>query len=145
MNLTELDVNFYAAAQLYSQDFALLAKRGVKSVIYFSPDGEAEDQPSNAELEQAAQNAGLNFSYVPIAVQTLTNEERVQSRRVLRTLPAPICGFCRSGARAALAWGLEGAHNYHASDVLKFVAGAGLPADVLQKQLHGASAINSVD
>ena len=144
MNLAELDANYFTAAQLHCQDFAALAEKGIKSIINFRPDGEADDQPANAQLQEAAEEAGLNYSHVPIAAQMLTQEERAHSRHAFRTLSTPICGFCRSGARAAFAWGLEGTHGYSEGEILELVAAAGLPTDALKSQLHDDSAMQAV-
>lgn len=135
MKLKQLTSAHYVCDQLFPEDFETLATQGIKSVINNRPDAESGDQPLSKELEQAAALAGIAYVHAPIATQFLTPTELEDNQRALAKLPAPICGFCRSGARAAITWGLLSGDASSNSTFIDVVAGADLPTEALTIQL----------
>ncbi|KQV98346.1 TIGR01244 family sulfur transferase [Rhizobacter sp. Root1221] len=89
-----------AAGQLDPAAMAWAAANGFKSVINNRPDFEhGPDQPTNASIEAAAQAAGLQYVFLPVAGGYQSPEEIAQFAELLESLPKPILAFCRSGAR----------------------------------------------
>ena len=102
--LKALGPDFYVAGQLAPEDLETIARQGIRSIINNRPDGEAANQPSNAELAERASHLGLSWSYVPIQARVLTAREREDMRAAVARLERPICAFCRTGARSTSGW-----------------------------------------
>ena len=89
------------APQLWPQAMAEAVQAGFKSVINNRPDFEhGPDQPSNAQMEAAAEAAGLTYRFFPVNGGYQSPEEIAAFARLLKELPTPILAFCRSGARS---------------------------------------------
>ena len=92
--------DFSVAGQLSPQAMALAAQAGFKSVINNRPDFEGGPaQPTSQSIEAAAHAAGLAYAYLPVQGAFQSEQEIAAFARLLDTLPKPILGFCRSGAR----------------------------------------------
>ncbi|MFM9938845.1 MAG: beta-lactamase hydrolase domain-containing protein [Hyphomicrobiaceae bacterium] len=79
----------------------ILAKAGFKSVVNTQPDGEVERFPGSAKLAAEAKRCGLAYAYAPLASRMPGDAELAAFAKALKSLPAPIFGFCYSGARTA--------------------------------------------
>jgi uncharacterized protein (TIGR01244 family) len=89
-----------AAGQIAPGDIAAIAAHGFKSVINNRPDGEGgPDQPRSADLQRAAETAGLSYFYLPVVSGQLTPEQVVEMASTLQSAATPVFAFCRSGAR----------------------------------------------
>lgn len=96
---------FATAPQLRPEDMAEAAARGFKRVINNRPDGEAPDQPSNAEMEAAARAAGLDYVSVPFTMPP-SPEHVARVGEAARGASGPVLAFCRTGTRSITAWAL---------------------------------------
>lgn len=107
MNPTDLPVrpvatDVFVAPQLGAEAMAEAARAGFKSVINNRPDFEhGPDQPMNADVEAAAQAAGLVYRFLPVSGMYQSPEEIAAFAKLLAELPRPILAFCRSGARSS--------------------------------------------
>jgi uncharacterized protein (TIGR01244 family) len=91
-----------AAPQLTPDAMAQAAAMGFKSVVNNRPDFEhGPDQPTSAEIQAAAQAAGLQYRHLPVAGGYQSPEEIAAMAALLAELPRPLLMFCRSGARSA--------------------------------------------
>lgn len=72
---------------------------GYRSLLCARPDNEDVNQPSFAAIAGAAQVAGLQAVHIPVSGR-LTEGALIRKEKALADLPAPILGYCRSGARA---------------------------------------------
>lgn len=89
------------APQLGPDAMAALADAGFKSVINNRPDFEGgPDQPTHAQMQAAAEAAGLAYAFLPVAPGFQTPEEIARFGELLATLPRPIVAFCRTGTRS---------------------------------------------
>ncbi len=89
------------APQLAPDAMAALADAGFKSVINNRPDFEGgAGQPTSAQMEAAAEAAGLVYAFLPVAPGFQSPEEIARFAELLATLPRPIVAFCRSGTRS---------------------------------------------
>lgn len=90
------------APQLTPEAMAEAARLGFKSVVNNRPDFEGgPDQPTSNAIAAAAQAAGLEYRYLPVAGGYQSPEEAAQMAQLLQELPRPLLMFCRSGARSA--------------------------------------------
>jgi uncharacterized protein (TIGR01244 family) len=96
---------FSVAPQIDLADLSRAAAAGFKLIINNRPDGEAPDQPTSAEVEAAAEAAGLAYVHIPVRGEP-TMEQVAQENAVLAKAPGPVLAFCRSGTRSIVTWSL---------------------------------------
>ena len=74
-------------------------------IVNNRPDGEDPAQPSGAEIEAAAKQAGLD--YVAIPVRGGPSADQVAAlREAVEAAGGPVLAFCRSGTRCIVTWSL---------------------------------------
>jgi uncharacterized protein (TIGR01244 family) len=96
-----LTPDFCVAPQLEPAAMSEAAAAGFKSVINNRPDYEGgPTQPTSAEMEAAAQAAGLQYRHLPVNGAYQSPEEVAAMAALLAELPRPVLAFCRSGARS---------------------------------------------
>ena len=97
--------DFTTAPQISVADVAEAARQGFRTIINNRPDGETPDQPSSAEIEAAANAAGLAYHHVPVVgAPTPGQVEAVQ--QIIAQAEAPVLAFCRSGTRSIVTWSI---------------------------------------
>jgi uncharacterized protein (TIGR01244 family) len=97
--------DFAVAPQLSPEDMPAVAAGGFTLVINNRPDFEVEGQPTSAEMQAAAQAAGL--AYVHIPVRGGPGPEQVAAvRQAVLGAHGPVLAFCRSGTRSIVSWTL---------------------------------------
>lgn len=95
---------FAVADQVRPEDVAALGER-FALLINNRPDGEAPDQPTHADLEAAAQSAGVAYAFVPVAGAPGPDQVRAM-REALSYATGPALAFCRTGTRSVVTWAL---------------------------------------
>ena len=99
--LQQITPDFCVAPQLDPAAMAEAAAAGFKSVINNRPDMEGgPDQPLSADVQAAAEAAGLEYRYLPVNGAYQSADEIDAMRALVESLPKPILAFCRSGARS---------------------------------------------
>lgn len=93
-------LNCSVSGQILPTDMDDLVQAGIKSVVNNRPDGEAPDQPTSAEIAAAAQQAGLEYAYIPFSAGHLTIAQVEQFADFYNRAPKPIHLFCRTGNRS---------------------------------------------
>jgi sulfide:quinone oxidoreductase len=116
---------FGVAAQLQADDIAALAAQGWRSLVCNRPDGEAADQPASAELARVAAAHGLAWRHLPVVSGQWRDADVAAFAEALRTLPAPLLAFCRSGTRSIHLWALAVADSLEAGSIARLAADAG--------------------
>ena len=107
MDIKNLTPNLGVSAQILASDLPALADAGFKSLICNRPDGEGPDQPSFAEIAQAAGRLGLQASYLPAETGKVRDEDGRAFGALLHTLPGPVLAYCRTGMRSTTMWALS--------------------------------------
>lgn len=94
----------WSSPQLRPEALAGLAESGVRRVINNRPDGEEPGQPSSEDMRAAAEAAGLDYRWIPVAGMP----DAAQVAAVGEALEdgAPTVMFCRSGMRSTAAWAM---------------------------------------
>lgn len=88
------------AGQLSPEHMAVARAAGFASVINNRPDGEGGDgQPSSAQIQKAALEAGLHYVHQPVVSAQMTMDDSHRFHEHLKALPQPVLAFCRTGAR----------------------------------------------
>lgn len=131
--------NVFLTSQLKPTDTRYLRKQGIRSVIDFRPDGEAEDQPSSSEIESATQSRGITFHYIPIPHETIP-ESAVDtlSRALFQEDTRPTVLYCRTGRRAVRTFALAEASRSNGpviEELVEMVRAAGFSAEDLRERL----------
>jgi uncharacterized protein (TIGR01244 family) len=104
--LLPLDSRVAVAGQLKPDDMAEIAAAGYVAVVNNRPDGEAVfGQPRTAELQRAAEAAGLIFLDLPFSGPRATPDQVRAFVDLLTSRPGRVVAFCKSGMRSALLWG----------------------------------------
>jgi len=99
-NFSKIDDQVYAAGQLYEEDFAELARQGVKTIINNRPDGEEPGQPTAGHAAEVAAKYGIAYHYIPVGREGPTTQAVDQFAAALKDAQYPIVAHCRSGARS---------------------------------------------
>ena len=102
----QLDERTLVCGQIAPGDIPGLAAEGVTMLINNRPDGEEAGQPLAADIEAAAEAAGIAYRFVPIVrgIGPSDVEEMQEARQAASG--GKLLAFCRSGTRSALALAL---------------------------------------
>ncbi|MFP5330225.1 MAG: TIGR01244 family sulfur transferase [Alphaproteobacteria bacterium] len=105
MNIRPLDENTLISGQVRPEEVARLKEEGVTMIVNNRPDAEEPGQPLSAEIEKAAEEAGIAYRFVPIMRGIGPADVECMSE-ALEAAGGKVLAFCRSGNRSALAWAL---------------------------------------
>lgn len=125
MELKRINDHISVSGQIAPTDMATLKTEGFTTVINNRPDGEAPDQPANAEMQAAAEAAGLAYHHIPLGRDGVTPDMVERTRAALADSAGPVFAFCRSGTRSTTLWALSQAGSMEASDIIGQAAHAG--------------------
>ncbi|MEM5474871.1 TIGR01244 family sulfur transferase [Pacificibacter sp. AS14] len=125
MNVKKISDALSVSGQIYLDEVANLADLGFGAIVCNRPDGEAADQPTHEEMQQAAQKAGLAFLYLPVTPGIVTDETAAAFKTALTELPGPILGYCRTGTRTTTLWSLAMSSDKSVVDILAATKAAG--------------------
>lgn len=105
MEIRQVSEVFSVSPQIAPGNLATLRDRGFASVINNRPDGEEPGQPSGAEIEAAAVEAGLSYRAIPVA-GGFAEAQVAEMAEAIAGSSGPVLAFCRSGTRSTLLWAL---------------------------------------
>jgi sulfide:quinone oxidoreductase len=126
MEIRKISNTLSVSPQIAPADVSDLRTAGFRSVICNRPDGEGADQPTFAEIEEAAEAAGLEARYIPIVSGKVSDADAVTFDTALQELPGPVLAYCRTGTRSTTLWALaEGARGTALPDILRATKAAG--------------------
>ena len=92
---------FSVSGQLTLDDVRDSAAQGFKTIICNRPDNEEATQLASKNVQEQAEALGLKFVYIPVSPSGPTASDVAKMRAALDTLPSPVLGYCRSGARSS--------------------------------------------
>jgi uncharacterized protein (TIGR01244 family) len=124
-NIRQLDERTLIASQIAPSEVAGLAASGVTLIVNNRPDGEDPDQPLAAEIEKAAEAAGVSYRHIPISRGMGPSDVDSMREAISAVGHGKMLAFCRSGNRSALVWAVARAED-------------GVPAEELQRCAEGA-------
>ena len=105
MEIRRISDAFSVSPQVAPGDVAALKEAGFALIINNRPDGEEPGQPAGAQIEAAAQAAGLAYRAIPVA-GGFGQDQVAQMAEALASVDGPVFAFCRSGTRSTLLWSL---------------------------------------
>jgi len=107
MQVTKHTEDFATAPQLDPEHMAAIAAHGFKTIINNRPDMEGGPaQPTSAQMQAAAEAAGMRYHYLPVVSGAITAEQVAQMAELVEAAEGPVLAFCRSGARSTQLWSL---------------------------------------
>ncbi|WP_435104235.1 TIGR01244 family sulfur transferase [Arhodomonas sp. AD133] len=137
MNTVKALTPFYAVTdQLQPGDIGTLAAASYRTIINNRPDGEAEDQPTSADLEAAARRHGLAYHHLPVQSGRITDADVDAFAEILAGVRGPVLAFCRTGTRSTTLWALHEAHHLAPQAILAACSQAGYELDALLPRLE---------
>ncbi|WP_126978135.1 bifunctional protein tyrosine phosphatase family protein/NAD(P)/FAD-dependent oxidoreductase [Frigidibacter oleivorans] len=146
MELKTIHEGLTVSPQIHAGDMPEIARQGFRAVICNRPDGEAADQPGEAELALAARAAGLEFRYMPVVPGKADQADAAAFAAALRDLPGPVLAFCRTGTRSATLWALSEARDRPLPQILATARMAGYDLSGLSRMLaQGGRAVPAGD
>lgn len=132
--IAALTERFSISGQVSADQLADLKARGYTTIISLRPDGETPDQPSAAQMRDAARSHGMAFAFVPVAPGAIPDSAVAALTEAVAADPGKVLLYCRSGSRAARTWSLVEASRPGGADadvILAAVKASGQSADDL--------------
>jgi uncharacterized protein (TIGR01244 family) len=133
--IRRLDERTSVSGQIEPADLAALKKSGVSMIICNRPDGEDPGQPTAAEIERAAADAGMDFRSVPV-VRGIGPSDVEAMEEALEAARGKVHIYCRSGNRSSLVWAVarrkQGAN---VEDIVRAVTEAGYDVSPIEHLL----------
>jgi uncharacterized protein (TIGR01244 family) len=125
LELKRINDDVSVAPQISPDDMPALKAAGFTTVINNRPDGEAPDQPTSAEMQAAAEAAGLSYHFIPLGREGVSPEMIEEERVALEGSAGPVLCYCRSGTRSTTLWALTQAGRMPAQEIVAQAAHAG--------------------
>ncbi|MFV8816399.1 TIGR01244 family sulfur transferase [Haliea sp. E17] len=104
MQAYKLTETLAVCGQISPAVVAEIAAAGFKVLINNRPDGEEPGQPGSAEIRAAAEQAGLEYYYMPVNAMTFPGEDLAGMGRLFDDPERPVFAYCRTGTRCANLW-----------------------------------------
>jgi uncharacterized protein (TIGR01244 family) len=122
----QLTDTILVSPQIDLDDLAEAVRLGVKHIINNRPEDESDDQTPGAVIEQAAKEAGLGYTAIPVTHGGFSQGQVDAMVAALTEANGPILAYCRSGTRSTLLWALARASQGEtAADLAPMAAAAG--------------------
>ncbi len=135
MDIKTLTSNLSISPQVLVSEIQAIAQAGFKAIICNRPDGEGPDQPSFKEIEQAANQYGLEAKYLPAESGKVKDEEGQAFGQLLHALPGPVLAYCRTGMRSTTLWALSQAGSTPLPHILEASQKAGFDMKALVQRI----------
>jgi sulfide:quinone oxidoreductase len=107
MDIRRVTPDLAVSPQIAPEEIEAVKAAGFASIVCNRPDGESFDQPTFAEVEAAAQAAGLATLFLPVAGGGMTQAHVDAMEKAWPDLPKPVLAYCRSGTRSITLWALS--------------------------------------
>lgn len=118
----KLTNDILVAPQIDVASVAAARDAGVTMIINNRPEGESDDQTPGAEIEAAAQAAGLSYVAIPITHSGFSQPQVDAMVEALAKANGPVLAYCRSGTRSTHLWALAEAKQGGDPDALTNIA-----------------------
>ena len=107
MNAYKLSDSLAVSGQISASAVAEIAAAGYKVLINNRPDGEEQGQPSSAEIAAAAEEAGMEYHYLPVNGLNFPGDHLAEMADLFDDTERPAFAFCRTGTRCSNLWVLS--------------------------------------
>ncbi|QBY00053.1 TIGR01244 family phosphatase [Rhodophyticola sp. CCM32] len=140
MDIRPLTETYAVAPQLEPADMATLAAEGVTTVICNRPDAENPPPLFAAEMQAAAEAAGLGFVFNPITGGAMTMDNVEEQADAMAGADGPVVAYCASGNRSSIVWAMTQAGTLPTDEILAATRAAGYMLDGLRPQIEALAA-----
>ena len=117
--MRQLDDKTLVSGQIAPEQVAELKQQGVTMIVNNRPDGEDPGQPSGAEIEQAARDAGIEYRHIPIWRGPGPAEVEKIAEAMDACRDGKVLLFCRSGTRSTFGWAVAEAEKGRPAEELE--------------------------
>ncbi|MFZ1681693.1 MAG: TIGR01244 family sulfur transferase [Rhizobiaceae bacterium] len=101
MDLRKVGDGFAVAGQIGRDDIEAIARAGFRSLVCNRPDHE-DGAVAHDSMRAVAEGLGLEFHYIPVDHRIgITQDNVIDTARIIALSPKPVLAYCRSGARSA--------------------------------------------
>ena len=100
--IRQVDDETMVSGQLYPERIAAL---GVRMIVNNRPDHEEPGQPTSADVEAAAQAAGIAYRHIPIS-GGFSDAQVAAMQDALSAADGPVLACCKSGMHSIYLWAL---------------------------------------
>lgn len=100
MQTVKITDRLWVAGQPQPGDISTFAREGFSALVNARPDQEETGQPGTVAERQAAGDAGLAYSYIPVTGATITEADIRAFQAALTGAKGPVIAHCKSGTRA---------------------------------------------
>ena len=135
-NAKKLTSRLSVAGQLSPGDMASVKAAGFGAVIINRPDDEAWNQPSYAEVKEAAETAGLKTYFLPVSGGNFSDDTIAEFGHILDSASSPMLAYCRTGTRSTTLWALSEAGKRSTAAILNAAKKAGYDLSKLRTRLE---------
>ena len=131
---------FFYSDQIRVEDVEKLAAQGFRSIICNRPDSE-DGAVESSKIKAAAEQAGIQFVYMPVLFSTMGPQDGVEFGRLLDSLPGPTLAYCRSGRRCAALWAFARVGTLGLGQTLDIARASGNDLEELRARLSQGRAV----
>lgn len=101
--MRRLDDKTMVSGQIAPAEVVELKQQGVTMIVNNRPDDEEPGQPLAAEIKQAAEAAGIDYRFIPIA-RGIGPADAEAMQQAIRECDGKMLAFCKSGTRSTYVW-----------------------------------------
>ncbi|MCG7349711.1 TIGR01244 family sulfur transferase [Sphingomonas sp. ACRSK] len=135
-----IDSKVSVAPQILPDQMADIAAAGFAAIVNNRPDDEEPGQPSGAEIQAAAEAAGLAYTAIPVTHAGFGHGQLDAMRAALDAADGPVLAYCRSGTRSCNLWALaEAKAGGDSAELVEKAAGAGYDLSGIRPTLDALS------
>ncbi|GAA0462403.1 MULTISPECIES: TIGR01244 family sulfur transferase [Sphingomonas] len=135
-----IDSKVSVAPQIDPAQMPDIAAAGFVAIVNNRPDDEEPGQPSGAEIQAAAEAAGLAYTAIPVTHAGFGHGQLDAMRAALDAADGPVLAYCRSGTRSCNLWALaEAKAGGDSAELVEKAAGAGYDLSGIRPTLDALS------
>ena len=141
MAILKLSDKLYISPQINAEDAKQAATLGIRTVICNRPDGEEENQPATAQVQQWLADVGItHFQHLPVVAPAINAADVAAFQTLLAQAETPVLAYCRTGTRSSLLWAYHQVQNgMSVADAKAAVAQAGIDLTAFEARLQNAA------
>ncbi len=135
MDIRQITPNYAVSPQIAVEDMPAIAAAGFTKIICNRPDAEIPPSHHATTIADAAEKAGLEFTFIPVTHQDLNMQMVADQKAAIDTSKGPVLAYCASGTRSSIVWSLGQAGEMATDDIIKATAAVGYDLAGLRPRL----------
>lgn len=135
MAVKHVSKTFAVAPQIAPEEVQHLSGQGFSTLICNRPDDEDPDQPSAERMRDAAQEAGIDFHFIPVSGGEFPSGAVAAFRTAREDATGKVLAYCRTGTRSITLDALANPESLSVEDRLARAREAGYDLSGLRDRL----------